>query len=59
DATTSEIEELRDKDIVVICSFSAGTFEENRVDSDDFESAWLGEGVIEGSEGERWLNITA
>ncbi|CBN74427.1 conserved unknown protein [Ectocarpus siliculosus] len=59
DAATSEIEELRDRDVVVICSFSAGTFEEGRLDSDDFESDWLGGGVEDGFEGERWLNITA
>ncbi|CAM9481007.1 unnamed protein product [Ectocarpus sp. 12 AP-2014] len=59
DAATSEIEELRDRDVVVICSFSAGTFEEGRVDSDNFESDWLGGVVEDGLEGERWLNITA
>ncbi|CAB1106688.1 unnamed protein product [Ectocarpus sp. CCAP 1310/34] len=59
DAATGEIEELRDRDVVVICSFSAGTFEEGRIDSDDFESDWLGGGVEDGFEGERWLNITA
>lgn len=40
-------------------AFSAGTFEEGRLDSDDFESDWLGGGVEDGFEGERWLNITA
>ncbi|CAM9169621.1 unnamed protein product, partial [Ectocarpus sp. 13 AM-2016] len=59
DAATSEIEELRDRDVVVICSFSAGTFEEGRVDSDNFESDWLGGVVEDGFEGERWLNITS
>ncbi|CAM9364162.1 unnamed protein product [Pylaiella littoralis] len=59
DASTDEIGELRDRGVVVICSFSAGTFEEDRSDADDFEPAWLGGAVEDGSDGERWLNITA
>ncbi|CAN0210900.1 unnamed protein product, partial [Scytosiphon promiscuus] len=59
DASTSEIDELRNRDVVVICSFSAGTYEENRADSDAFASDWLGEAVVNGAAGERWLNVTA
>lgn len=43
----------------MIAAFSAGTFEEDRPDADDFEAAWLGEEKEDGASGERWLNITA
>ena len=60
-ASLSTLSLKRKKNTTQKCcpAFSAGTFEESRSDSEDFDSSWLGEEREEGASGERWLNITA
>jgi len=58
DTTKKEIEELHKKNIKVICYFSAGSYEDWRIDKKNFLNIenLLGN-ELEGWEGERWLNI--
>lgn len=58
DSSTELIKDLHSKNKVVICYFSAGTFEEWRPDADNFTSSELGEPLHEW-EGERWVNISS
>jgi hypothetical protein len=50
------IDELHEDGRIVICYFSAGSWEDWRDDADDFPEEVLGEDLI-GWEGERWLDI--
>ena len=50
------IDELHADGRIVICYFSAGSWEDWREDADDFPEAVLGEDLV-GWEGERWLDI--
>jgi len=51
------IQSLQDRDIKVICYFSAGSYENWREDSESFSSNILGD-ELDGWEGERWLDIS-
>jgi len=55
DAPQSTIDELRARNIAVVCYFSAGSFENWRVDASEFPNSVLGSS--NGWEGERWLDI--
>lgn len=55
DSPQSVIDELKARDIVVICYFSAGSYEEWRTDADDFAPELLG--ASNGWPGEVWLDI--
>ena len=57
DTPTEVIKELKEQNRVVICYFSAGSFEEWREDSYKFDSSLLGNN-LDGWEGERWLDIS-
>lgn len=52
----SEITALQARGITVICYFSAGTYEDFRSDSGDFDESDLGN-PVEGFEDEKWLDI--
>ena len=56
DAPQSVIDELRGKGVVVICYFSAGSWEDWRPDKDDFPAEVLGN-TLSGWSDERWLDI--
>jgi len=56
DASASLIGQLRAQGRTTICYFSAGSFEPNRPDSDQFRSVELGL-PLEGFSDERWLDI--
>ncbi|MCB8982290.1 MAG: endo alpha-1,4 polygalactosaminidase [Ardenticatenaceae bacterium] len=56
DAPQAVIEELKGDGRIVICYFSAGSYEEWRDDAGDFPEAVLGE-TLEGWPDERWLDI--
>ncbi len=56
DVSKAEIEQLQAQGRHVICYFSAGSFEPNRPDADQFPKETLGL-VLEGFEEERWLDI--
>ncbi|CAM9708687.1 unnamed protein product, partial [Ascophyllum nodosum] len=57
DVSEAEIEELRERGVVVICSFSAGTYEEDRADTGDFNVSWLGNEVPK-TDGDLWVDVT-
>lgn len=52
------IDELHDDGRIVICYFSAGSWEDWRADAGEFPNAVLGE-TLDGWEDERWLDIRA
>ncbi len=56
DTSKEQIATLHQRDRVVICYFSAGTYEEWREDSSLFDSSILGE-PLKGWKGEYWLDI--
>ncbi len=56
DTPTTTITELKNQDRIVVCYFSAGSWEEWRDDADDFPAASLGN-TLDGWEDERWLDI--
>ncbi len=56
DNSVDTIKKLRGAGAIVICYFSAGTYENWRVDKNKFPSYVLGNS-LEDWEGERWLNI--
>ena len=56
DVSKAQISELQDKDIRVICYFSAGSYEAWRVDASQFPASALGD-TLDGWEDERWLDI--
>jgi hypothetical protein len=56
DTLQSVIDQLHASGRVVICYFSAGSWEDWRPDANDFPAAVIGE-PLEGWEGERWLDI--
>ena len=58
DSDESLIEELHNREKIVICYFSAGSFEDWREDKDDFSQSVLGN-ELDGWEGEKWLDIRA
>jgi hypothetical protein len=53
----STIDQLHEKDIKVICYFSAGSWEQYRSDAEDFPPEVLGE-ELDGWEDEKWLDIS-
>ncbi len=57
DTDVKTIEQLRDDGRIVICYFSAGSYEDWRDDAADFPEEALG-ADLENWEGERWLDIT-
>lgn len=58
DTPTTTIKTLQNEGRMVICYFSAGTWEDWREDAADFPEAVLGND-LEDWEGERWLDISA
>jgi hypothetical protein len=56
DVPDATIEELQEAGRSVICYFSAGSFEEFRADSGEFQPADLG-APLEGFSDERWLDV--
>ena len=56
DAPSSVFDELHAADRIVICYFSAGSYEEWRDDASEFSEADLGE-PLDGWEGERWVDV--
>jgi hypothetical protein len=56
EAPQGTIDELHGAGRVVICYFSAGSYEEWRIDAAEFPSAGLGK-ALEGWPGERWLDV--
>lgn len=56
DVNKKTIQELHNKNIIVICYISAGSWEEYRSDAEDFPGSLLGNS-LEGWPGERWLDI--
>ena len=56
DASTSEIAQLKNKGVSVICYFSAGSFEDWRPDAGDFPKSVKGNN--NGWPGEKWLDIS-
>jgi len=56
EVTDGELSTLHGAGRIVICYFSAGSYEEWRVDADDFPEAALGE-PLDGWPGERWLDV--
>lgn len=57
DTPKSVIDELHEKNKVVICYFSAGSYEAWRSDSADFPKEAIGKS-LDGWQDERWLDIT-
>eukprot|EP00752_Nemacystus_decipiens_P017848 g16004.t1 len=59
DNEATDFRALQDAGIVVVCYFSAGTYEEWREDKSDFPVASLGEKLVYDGEfwGEWWINI--
>ncbi len=56
DSPDESIESLQDDGRIVICYFSAGSFEDFRPDSDDFDPTAIG-AVLDGFDGENWLDV--
>jgi hypothetical protein len=56
DAPSSVVDELHAGNRIVICYFSAGSYEEWRDDASEFSEADLGE-PLDGWEGERWVDV--
>ncbi len=56
DTHPSTIQALHKRDVFVMCYFSAGSYEEWRVDSDQFPAEVLGKD-LEGWPGEKWIDI--
>ena len=56
EVTDAELSTLKADGRVVICYFSAGSYEEWRDDADDFPMAALGD-PLDGWPGERWLDV--
>lgn len=56
DTPATTIKQLQAKNIKVICYFSAGSYEDFRIDSIDFPDESKG-AVLEGYDNERWLDI--
>lgn len=56
EAPSATIEELRADGRIVVCYFSAGSYEDWRDDAADFSPGDLGE-PLDGWEGERWVDI--
>lgn len=56
DTPIETIEKLHEEGRIVICYFSAGSYEDWREDADEFPESVLGE-PLEGWEGEFWLDI--
>ena len=56
EVTDAELATLKADGRVVICYFSAGSYEEWRDDADDFPMAALGD-PLDGWPGERWLDV--
>jgi Glycoside-hydrolase family GH114 len=56
DTDTDTISQLQDDGRIVICYFSAGSYEDWREDADEFPDEALGSD-LDGWEGERWLDI--
>lgn len=56
DTDTEIISTLKERDIFVMCYFSAGSYEDWRPDADSFPIETLGK-PMEGWEGETWLDI--
>lgn len=56
DAPQTVIDDLHAKGIIVICYFSAGSWENWRPDADEYPAETLGK-PLEGWEDERWLDI--
>jgi hypothetical protein len=56
DTNVSDIKELKKKGKIVICYFSAGTFENWREDANEFPDSVKGN-VVDGWTNERWLDI--
>ncbi|MDJ0752976.1 MAG: endo alpha-1,4 polygalactosaminidase [Ardenticatenaceae bacterium] len=57
DAPQAIIDELHDDGRVVVCYFSAGSYEDWRPDAGDFPPEIVGE-PLEGWPGERWLDVS-
>ena len=57
DTSTATIRSLQDKGIIVICYYSAGSYEEWRTDADNFPGACKGK-PLDGWAGERWIDFT-
>jgi len=57
DSDEDLIKSLQDRDIKVICYFSAGSYENWREDHESFPASVLGE-ELDNWEGERWLDIS-
>jgi hypothetical protein len=57
DNSKEAIKSLQNKGIKVICYFSAGSYENWRIDKDDFPNEVLGN-TLEGWEDEKWLDIS-
>lgn len=57
EADISSIESLKDDGKKVICSFSAGSYEVSRDDSDDFSDEVIGNSIDSDSD-EKWLDIS-
>ncbi len=57
DNSKEVINALQNKGIKVICYFSAGSYEDWRIDKDDFPSEVKGK-TLEGWEDEKWLDIS-
>ncbi len=53
--TDADVRALKDRGVVLVCYFSAGSYEEWRPDVDDFPSSVLGN-PLDGWPGERWLD---
>ena len=58
DTDTQIIDDLKAQGRLVICYFSAGSWEDWRDDADDFEQAALGN-PLDGWPGEKWLDVRA
>ena len=56
DSSQQEIDHLHNKQVYVVCYFSAGSYENWREDKDLFNPSVIGN-PYEGWEGERWLDI--
>ncbi len=56
DTPEGDIQTLKDRGVLVVCYFSAGSFEDWRPDAGDFPGEALGN-PLEGWPGERWLDV--
>ena len=57
DTSAEQIQQLQADGKKVICYFSAGSYEDWRVDKELFDEAYIGNN-LDGWEGERWLDIS-